>query len=373
MGFHICITNPEASEISILEGVYGNSFGNVFSDANGQPKPSSGKTLKYSDSEGVIWGKIKDLYGVKEGDLIILYIRKAKEFMGVFRVTENPYILFDDLFQDPYQKYPFRFNFVQEFFFPNNIPSHEFYSLVEQGKINSTATVERDVNASYRGIRQLFEKEYQEILKLFYKYNPKTDPNNFTPITHVKQRFNSIEALNLPVTNFNSLTSPTKVLFNKIPNHQSNNGITSLEDILHAYIVYNVLHDKNNVIQKLNLTNFNELILEAPIFKLMQYRSDILATFGSKDRIDFYSFFELKRDKKIGIRDLSQLMNYLKSFASSKSLPINSFEGVYISNDFDEQVVEYLENRRLVESENIVSLIKYQVLPDNKVELSKII
>jgi hypothetical protein len=163
---------------------------------------------------------------------------------------------------------------------------------------------------------------------------------------------------------------PTAIKFNRIP---FNGKSAILEDVLHAYITYNVLHNLNNVREDLELLNFNELILEAPVFKSMQFRSDILATFKHNEKIFYYSFFELKKDKKIGIKQISQLMSYLKSFAAAKSLPVNSFEGIYISRSFSEELVDYLTKRKTVEKENLITLISYSVDRVGQVTFTKII
>ncbi len=350
MGFHICITNKKALPISLKAGVYGN-VGSA------------------SESRRTIWGKIKDLYAVKRGDLILLYAKHPlSQFYGVYEVTSLPYICYDDLFEDDDEKYPFRFNFKIKLNFPNTVPSFEFYSLIETGKIDSLISLSRDINSSYRGVRQLFESEFQEILHLFFKYNPKTNPNVFQQITFSKLKLKTIEASTFNAERIENYKSPTELLFNQIP---SDRGNAILEDVLHAYIVYNVLHNTNEVRETLGLINFNELILEAPIFKSMQFRSDILATFKQEDRIYYYSFFELKKNTKIGIQEISQLIGYLKSFAASKSLPVNSYEGVYISTSFTSELIDYLTKRKTVEKENIISLFTYSIDKNGKVTLIK--
>jgi hypothetical protein len=335
MGFHICITNETALPTSLQHGVYGN-VGNS------------------QESRRTIWGKIKDLYAVKPGDLILLYVKHPiSQFHGVFEVTSLPYINYDNLFNDENEYYPFRFNFKIKFNFPNTVPAFEFYSLIESGKVDSLISLSRDINSSYRGIRQIFESEFQEILHLFYKYNPKTNPTVFDQIPEKGFESQRIEATEFIANNLNEYITPTELAFNQIPvegNH------TILEDVLHAYIVYNVLNNLNNVREDLGLLNFNELILEAPVFKSMQYRSDILATFKQEDRVYYYSFFELKKNTTIGIDEISQLIGYLKSFAASKSLPVNSYEGVYISTRFTPELIDYLTKRKTVENENIISL-----------------
>ncbi len=350
MGFHICISNEDAIDLSLKYGVYGNV-------GNG------------TESRKTIWGKIKDLYAVKPGDLILIYVKHPiSHFEGVFEVTSIPYLCSDDLFDDENETYPFRFNFKIKYYFPNAVPSFEFYSLVESGKINSLISLSRDINSSYRGIRQLFSSEFNEILHLFYKYNPKTIPSDFKQIKPINLKPVEIEAKNFISNKLDLIKEPKVILFNKIP---FKNGKAILEDVLHSYIVTNILNNTNEVRDKLGLKNFNELILEAPVFKSMQYRSDILATFKHADRVYFYSFFELKKDTKIGIAEISQLIGYLKSFAASKSLPVNSYEGVYISTKFDSELIDYLEKRRTVEKENIINLISYSVDEHGFVSLKK--
>jgi len=350
MGFHICITNENALTASLAKGIYGN-VGNK------------------SEKRQTIWGKIKDLYAVKPGDLILLYAKHPiSQFYGVYEVTTLPYFCYDKIFEDDKECYPFRFNFKIKLNFPNTVPAFEFYSLIESGKIDSLISLSRDINSSYRGIRQLFESEFQEILHLFYKYNPKTNPYFFEQIPEQNLLLNRIEAFEFNVEHIDEYIAPTELTFNQIP---SKNGIAILEDVLHAYIVYNVLHNKNNVREILGLINFNELILEAPVFKSMQFRSDILATFKQEGRIYYYTFFELKKNETIGIKEISQLIGYLKSFAASKSLPVNSYEGVYISTKFSSELIDYLKKRKTVEKENIISLFSYNIDLNGNVKLEK--
>lgn len=352
MGFHICISNEDAIKTSLSHGIYGN-VGNS------------------GESRRTIWGKIKDLYAVKPGDLIILYVKHpVSHFRGLFEVTSLPYLCADAVFEDDDETYPFRFNFKIKYYFPNPVPAFEFYALVESGKIDSLISLARDVNSSYRGIRQLFESEFNEIIHLFYKYNPKTIPTNFKQISFLTTTPTQIEAKDFRIEKLDEIKKPIQILFNQIPGE---NKSAILEDVLHAYIVYNVLHDSNLVREELGLLNFNELILEAPVFKSMQFRSDILATFKQAGKVYFYSFFELKKNTRIGINEISQLIGYLKSFAASKSLPVNSYEGIYISTKFDEDLIDYLQKRKTVEKENIIGLISYSVDDDGFVSLSKII
>ncbi len=119
MGFHICITNKDVVDTSLKNGVYGNV---------GNPQ----------ESRRTIWGKLKDLYAVKPGDLEIFYAKHPiSHFIGIFEVVSLPYVCYDNLFNDKQEFYPFRFNFKIKLHFPNPVPSFEFYGLVESGKIDS--------------------------------------------------------------------------------------------------------------------------------------------------------------------------------------------------------------------------------------------
>ncbi len=351
MGFHICITNQDAVNISISQGIYGN-VGNS------------------KESRNVIWGKIRDLYAVKPGDLIVLYVKNpCSHIVGVFEVTSNPYVCIDGTFGKG-EKYPYRFNFKEKYHFPNPIPVFEFYNLIEIGKINSMATLEKDMNSSYRGIMQLFENEYKELLDLFHKYNPKTDYLKVSPNVNKVQKRTNIEAIDFNPDKISSYKQPTEVLFNKIP---LDGKKAILENVIHTYVAYNLIHDLNDVRSALDLNNFSEIILEAPVFKTMQFRSDILTTFKNDNTTTFYSFIELKKEKNIKIEDFSQLIGYLKSFALSRKLPANSFEGIYISYSFDADLIDYLQKRKTFEKENIICLIQYSVDSKGLVTLTKVL
>ncbi len=96
------------------------------------------------------------------------------------------------------------------------------------------------------------------------------------------------------------------------------------------------------------------------MLKAQQFRSDILCLYNEENTLPhFYSFIEIKRDKLISVNDLSQLIGYMKTYAYAKSLNFNSLEGVYISNKFDDDAIRYLLNRKNVEKENPIRLIKY--------------
>ncbi|MBN1184953.1 MAG: EVE domain-containing protein [Bacteroidales bacterium] len=353
MGLHICITNQSAWETSKRYGVYGN-----VSDKD--------------EKSNVVWGKIRDLYAVKQGDLVIFYVKGEQKLYGVFKVCSEPYVCYDDIFGEE-NKYAYRFNFERHENFQEGIPAFEFYSLVEQGLINSIFTLERDVNASYRGIRQLSDLELRYLNELFYKYNPKSNPKTFKQIRH-KENFKEVQATEFYKSKLSSFTNPTIIRFLNIPFEVSGKRrVVRYEHILHGCITNHLLHNVNDIRKIFDLNELSELILEAPILKSQQYRCDILTHFNRESKTIFYSFMEIKRDKAVDIDSLSQLIGYLKSFSSSRKLTLNSYEGIFVSSRFNEDVINYLEQRTRVEGERIVKLISYSISDTGVIEFQRII
>jgi hypothetical protein len=140
MGLHVCISNPVAFKKSLEKGVYGNVGGE-------------------EDSDQTFWGKARDLYAVKPNDFVIFYVKGEQKLHGIYKVESMPFIFGDDVF-DKVEKYPYRFLFSEYEHFPNGVPVFEFYSLIEKGVVSSISSFERDITASYRGIRQLNLIEY---------------------------------------------------------------------------------------------------------------------------------------------------------------------------------------------------------------------
>lgn len=355
MGIHICVTNPSAFKVSIEKGIYGNV---------GSSK----------DSEQTFWGKTRDLYAVKPNDLIIFYIKGVQKLSGIYRAKSMPYIYGDNTFGKE-DKYPYRFYFDQYKNFPNGVPVFEFYGLVEKGIVSSISSFEKDITAKYRGIRQLYSIEYDQIFNLFRKYNPNSDPDKIEgfsiPAKHKKVEADVFHGdfIKDGKLDLVRISEPLEIIFNSIP---QKSNYARYETILQLYINYHLIHNKQNLREEFELERLSEVVIEAPIFHSMQFRTDLLVLYTDNNVNYFHSFIELKRDVKIKIKDLSQLIYYLKSYASSKSLSINSYEGIFISTSFEQEAIDYLEHRSKVEQENIVKLISYEVV-NGRVHFKRIV
>ena len=355
--YHVCFSNPDAWEISYANGVYGNvSTGN--------------ENLK------VFWGKINDLVALKPGDKVFFYIKSHMYLHGLFEVVDDPYYCQNDLFDNELENYPFRFNFKEIKHFTNPIPVSELAKLIEKGLIYSVTTFERDQNAQFRGIRQLTNEEGNLLEETFLKYNPKENLQLTKKYNQSKtEEYLEAELIVAAVREGDEFLDPIGILISSIPVKEvrKNFFVALYENTLQGYIYYCLQRNLNNVITELEVNNFTECLLEVPMLKAQQFRSDILCLY--RDGINkphFYSIIETKKNKEISIDDLSQLIGYMKTYSASKGIPFNSIEGVYISTSFEDDAITYLRNRKSVEKENPVRLIEYSTTKSGEVSFKKI-
>lgn len=343
--YHICFTNPEAWLISCQNGVYGNVI--------------STKEIQR------FWGLLRDLLAVKDGDKIFFYVKESKYLVGLFQVVNEPYFCEDTLFNNPKETYPFRFNFKEVKHYDNPLPISELALLIEHGKLYSISTFEKDANAPFRGIRQISIEEGNIIGKKLIKYNAKANLKNIKIVNHpiISLREEAVDIVE-KVFNGTNFIQPTKVTFTRIPVKQATRTrtVAAYEYAIHGYLYYCLRRNLNNVIADLDLNNITQCLLEVPMLRAQQFRSDILCLYHEGNTSPhFYSFIEIKRDQLISVNNLSQLIGYMKTYAYAKSINFNSLEGVYISNRFDDDAIKYLLHRKNVEKENPIRLIKYSI------------
>jgi hypothetical protein len=355
--YHICYSNPDAWQYSYQTGIYGNvATGN--------------------DNLKVFWGKIVDLVALRPGDKIFFYVKNDMVLHGVFEVMDEPYYHESELFNNPRESYPFRFNFLHSKNFDNPIPVSELAKLIENGHISSITTFERDANSTFRGIRQLTNQEGKIIEDTFVKFNPKGNISNVQIYDH-REIVSTAEALSI-ISNVNSgdvIVDPIKIELNFVSTTRVNarKHVAQYENSLQGYIFYCIRRALNNVVGDLHLNNFSECLMEVPLLRAQQFKSDILCIYRNhEDAAHFFTIIETKKKKEITIEDLSQLIGYMKTFSSSKNIDFNSIEGLYISDSFHPDAIQYLRNRRSVEKENPIRLIEYAVDRDGRVTFNTI-
>lgn len=355
--YHICYTNPEAWSISIEKGIYGN-VGNR------------------TESIQTFWGKTVDLIALKPGDKVFFYIKETQVLTGLYEVISEPFYCEDNLFETV-EKYPFRFNFIEIQHFEKSLPVSELAKLIEKGFINSFRTFDRDRNASFRGIRQLTNDEGKILVDSLKRFNPKANIEDVRVYEHeeIHESQQAVNVCNLIMQEGSpSIEEPIGLIYSKIPvtRKRINNYIAQYETSLQGYINFCIRRGLNNVIEDIEVKNFTECLMETPLLKAQQFRSDLLCLYRENNMPHFYSIIEIKRDTEISINHLSQLIGYMKTFSESKGIPFNSIEGVYISNEFEPAAIDYLRNRRSVEKENPIRLIKYNVTEQGIVSFTKI-
>jgi len=356
--YHICYSNPEAWQVSYEEGIYGNVY-------------------KTSDNLVTTWGKIIDLLALKAGDKVFFYIKDHMCLFGLFEIVNEPYFCQNNVFKDSNQNYPYRFNFKESKHFPNPIPVYELAKLIENGLLSSLTSFERDTNATFRGIRQLSKEEGFLLEDTLLKYNPKGDISDVKVYSYPKIE-KTIEAkfLAANVIGGEIYKYPVKIQLQTLPTTRVRRNVytAQYEKPLQGYVFYCLRRELNNVINDLDLNNFSECLMEVPLLKAQQFRPDVLCLFREElKKPHFYSIIEIKRNKKISINDLSQLIGYMKTFAESKGISFNFIEGLYISSDFEDDAISYLINRNNVEKENPIRLIKYLINENGEVSFSNIV
>lgn len=356
MNYHLCYSNPQQWRINYQTGVYGN-------------------VGKGDNNLNTFWGKLCDLTAVTSGDRVFFYIKEAKLLYGVFRVVGEPYYCKDNLFNDSEETYPHRFNFKEEKHFQNPIPLAELAKLIQTDELFSLATFERDIQGQFRGIRQFTKDEASLLERVLLKYNPKGNLNDLKQYHHptVQKRIEAKDLIDL-AREGKIDGSPFCISMNTVPPERKRGGVflSKYENALQGYIYYSMRRKINGVTEALNIENFTESLMEVPLIKSQQFRSDILCLYRDHEqKPHFYSLIEIKKDKVIEISHLSQLIGYMKLFADSYGIPFNSLEGIYISNDFSRETIDYLKNRKKVENENPVRLIRYTANDKGKVTLEQ--
>ncbi|HMS40934.1 MAG TPA: hypothetical protein PKE69_11955 [Pyrinomonadaceae bacterium] len=357
--YHICYSNPKAWEISYKTGIYGN----VTIERNIVPPAKQ----EEEDARYVrgLWGLFIDLTALKAGDKVFFYVKESQLLKGVFEVVDDSFFCQDDLFKDNNKSYPFRFYFREIKHYDKSIPASELASLIENGQLISISSFERDIQGSFRGIRQITNDEGLILEKIFSRLNPKSDSNKTLSYDYeeINDELEIIEVVN-SLKDGETFSTPVRLNFSTLPVVAKNQKeyICQNENALKGFIFYCLRRGLNNVIEDIEVNNFTECLMEFPMMKAQQYSADILCIYRNEDNFPhYYSFIEIKRNSKIKRTHLSQLLHYMKTFSVSKKVLFKSVEGIYISNNFDDEAKKYLTERNEVEKEDTIRLIKYTV------------
>jgi predicted RNA-binding protein len=150
MGAFICQISERDWLVSRELGIYGNRIN----------KPESREELRNQDRLSVI----RDLIGVKEGDLVFFHVVRSSDqstIRGVYEARSKAFFDSTKIWDDPYDTFPHRFLFKphEEFkdlcLSDSYINVSEFYAKIERKKIWSQATLENERNIEKRAVRKI--------------------------------------------------------------------------------------------------------------------------------------------------------------------------------------------------------------------------
>lgn len=189
MGAYICQISERDWLVSREIGVYGNREGSE----------REGKVLLFKEirrGEGIIQSIVEDLVGMKKGDIVFFHVLKEEKestVNGVYRCREEPFYNESEIWESAPQPlvYPYRFCFephpeyVQLCRYDANIPVSEFYRAVENRKIRSILTLEREVRGAAHAVKTITREDAKGIIRLLYRgfhIHHDRNPVNFEPI-----------------------------------------------------------------------------------------------------------------------------------------------------------------------------------------------
>jgi hypothetical protein len=176
MGTFVCQISESDWLVSREIGVYGNREG---SERNGEIVYFA--DMKRRTGEQIIQSIVEDLVGMRKGDTVFFHVLETAEgessIHGIYSVREEPFYNDDVKLwkSSPYLTYPYRFCFephadhIELCKYDASILVSEFYKSVENRKICSVLTLEREVRGAAHAVKKISSDDSEEILKLLYR------------------------------------------------------------------------------------------------------------------------------------------------------------------------------------------------------------
>lgn len=331
MGAFICGVSERDWELTVKYGIYGNKNGNM---KDGEYKEFDAK-VKYSI--------IRDLVGMKEGDVIFFHVVrgiKPSSIRGVYIARAEPFYDNSCIWDDDYEVFPYRFLFSPHPAYETlckydaSIDVINFYELIEKRKIWSLATLENERNIEARSVRKIEGNEANEIIRLLYR--------------DFRQRRKTKEA------EFNLMDYPKKA----IPLHKCISDLGRYENSIKALLMYKLkMEDKEvtNAFGKV-IDFFNEVFIAQTTRKSI----DILCI-AEKEKGHKYIISEVKKDK-CDEYSLEQLLYYMDLFKQKDivNLQNDAIMGVLIGKSFDKDVIDFAKERNMQGVNGSLILLGYE-------------
>jgi hypothetical protein len=118
---------------------------------------------------------MRDLAPMLVGDVVFFHIRGMQTIHGVYKVRTEPFFDQSLIWNDPLEKFPYRFLFEPH---PNyaalcnidantDVPS--LYRLIDRGEIRSLVTLEFEKNIERRSVRKILQTDAERIIGILHR------------------------------------------------------------------------------------------------------------------------------------------------------------------------------------------------------------
>lgn len=316
MGYHILLAGQKNFKICIEKGVYG----------------AIESALERLNAE-----IISCTLAAKPGDFIFFYVKDVGIF-GLWKVTTNPFRDDEKIWQNPEQRYPFRFCFEPAIRkFPRPVALSDILDLRDKGKIWTFDLGSLTKKNQYT----ITSEEGKEIIRLLLRNNPV-----FVPIEEMKNPY-----------------KPKKLRPISLFLESDERGRIKYEGALNAWFIKSF---SGRRLKEL-IGDYKDFLNYVPTSfnKVMDLFLTHVTQIDSVEILHKFTCLELKTDI-VTEKNLQQIIKYenwlIRKLADGDSEMVQS---ILVGLDFDEKVLRYRDKRKLIE-EKTVRLIKYKVAKDKK-------
>ncbi len=327
-------------------GVYGNREGS---------ENDSGEVTYFTKTkkgDQIIQSIIEDLIGMRKGDIVFFHVLKTDEsaIHGVYRTREEPF--FNDRVRiwksSPSLVYPYRFCFEP---YPGhlelcnhdaNVPVSEFYQSVENRKIMSILTLEREVRGAAHAVKKITRDDSKEIIRLLYRHHD---------IYHDDQML-LFKPMHMAMT-------PLRVFIDKIG---------KIEFAVKSLLAYELGQKNPNITCFFPPCNESEydFLIETFVGQTMRRPIDLMCIAEKDTKI--VTTIEAKTDKA-EIYDLMQSLQYQELF-KLRNIDRGSlnyqFSICLLAHRFSPKLAEYASVRNIFLPWEKVILLKYDPIQEGK-------
>lgn len=310
MAVHVFISSEENFKTCVDRGVVG------------LPEAKEGRS-----HDNIVDGLLSRVSGIKEDDYILLYVIKSKTLHGVWQVEGRPFYEESQIW--PERIYPFRCRIKwSEYKFDNPIKLDDINDLRSSGKIWTWA-LERSTGTN--SVFSISDGEFSVLLSEFMKKNPFTAKKGRILQPYPYRDYNVLEHL-----------------------HFEPDGAPKYEFTIMALLSAEFAKGSYMDI----FGNYTEYLSYVPTN--LGKEMDFLLMFGDPhqpERVMSYDIIEVKRDV-FDENALHQLIGYESWFLQKKvSGDYNMVRTIAIAKSFSPEVIQYVQQRTLIEEKPIKLLV----------------